>query len=208
MIYDNYFVVLDLETGGLSASKNPITEVACVVLNHRLETVKEYQTLVKPYGNLVIEAQALKVNGLTLEEINKGKESKQVVLELIDLFKSLKVGKYTKPILVGHNLENFDSKFLIEFFSFHNKDLFEVVDKHCEDTMWLARSKWGDDNESANFQLATCCHRAGIELVQGHRALADTKSTAKLFAYFIKCLRSEDNIQEKKTVRETFSFNF
>jgi DNA polymerase III alpha subunit (gram-positive type) len=209
MLYDNNYIVIDLETGGLSAQKNPITEVACVILNHQMEVIKEYQTLVKPYGNLVLERQALEVTGLTVEEINKGKDSKQVVSEMIDLFKPLKKGKFMKPIMIGHNIIKFDSKFLIEFFNFHNKDLFDVVDDHVEDTMWIARNKWGSDNESANFKLATCCARAEIELVQGHRALADTRSTAQLFSYFTKCLRSENTIvQEKKSVRETFTFNF
>lgn len=209
MLYPVNFIVCDLETGGLSAAKNPITEVACVVLDYQLNIIKEYESLVKPYGNLVIEKQALEATKMSLDEINKGKDSKDVVLELIDLFKSLKVGKFTKPILVGHNFEKFDLKFLVELFKFHNKDIFDYVEEHIEDTMWISRKKWGHDNESIDFKLVTCCNRAGANLIQAHRALPDTRATAQLFIYLMKCLRGEGSSEkpkEVKRIRESFKF--
>lgn len=209
MLYNNYWIVCDLESGGFSCEKNPVTEIACVILDYQLNVVKEYETLVKPYGDLVIERQALEVTGLSLDEINKGKESKQVVLELIDLFKPLKVGKYTKPILVGHNFEKFDLGFLVKLFQFYNKNLFDVVDSHVEDTLWDSRKKWGHVDSGPDFKLGTCCSRAGIELVQAHRALADTQATAKLFISLMKSLRGEGiskKVEEVKKVRDSFKF--
>jgi DNA polymerase-3 subunit alpha (Gram-positive type) len=209
MLYPVNFIVSDLETGGFSAEKNPITEIALVVVDINLNIIQEYETLVKPYGDLVIEKQALEVTKMDLNEINNGKDSKQVVLELIDIFKPLKAGKYTKPIFVGHNFEFFDLKFFIKLFEFHNKDLFDYIDKHVEDTMWISRKKWGHDNLNADFKLTTCCNRAGVEHVQAHRALPDTKATAKLFINLMKSLRSEVNgnkIVKEESVRDKFVF--
>jgi DNA polymerase-3 subunit alpha (Gram-positive type) len=210
MLYPVNYIVADLETGGLSEERNPITEIALVVLDINMNVVKEYETLVKPYANLIIDKQALEVTKMDINEINNGKDSKQVVLELIDIFKSLKVGKYTKPIFVGHNFEFFDLKFFVKLFELNNKNLFEFIDKHVEDTMWIARKKWGHDNLSADFKLNTCCNRAGINLIQAHRALPDTRATAKLFTYLTKSLRSESVgtkiVEEVKSVREKFNF--
>lgn len=208
MLYPVNFIVIDCETGGLSADKNPLTEIALVILDYQLNVIKEYETLIKPYGNLVIGREALEVTKLTIEEINSGKEPKQVVTELIDIFKSLKVGKFSKPILVGHNLEKFDIKFISKLFEFHNKNVFDYVEEHMEDTMWISREKWGHEESGPDFKLTTCCNRAGIELVDAHRALPDTRSTAQLFVHLMKSLRGEGQIvkKEEKKVRELFRF--
>jgi DNA polymerase III alpha subunit (gram-positive type) len=121
------------------------------------------------------------------------------------MFKGLKSGKFAKPILVGHNITGFDNKFLEKMFEYGNKNLWDVVDKNVEDTMYLSRYKWYDDS-IANFQLTTCCNKAGVELIQAHRALPDTKATARLFIEHIKSLRSQGSVQETKKVRETFKF--
>lgn len=208
MLYNNYWIVADCETGGFSAEKNPMTEVGIVILDSNLNVVKEYESLIKPYGDKFIQKEVLEVTGLTLQEINTGKDVKQVVTELIDLIKPFKVGKFMKPIFVGHNFEEFDIKFFESIFSFCKKDVFEVVSKHIEDTMWLSRMKWGIDGESTDFKLPTCCHRAGVEIVQAHRALVDTRSTAKLFTYLMNSLRNKNvggKVEEKK-IRDSFKF--
>ena len=206
-LYNNYWLIVDLETGGFSAEKNPVTEVAMVVLDCELNIVKEYSSLIKPYGDLVLSKEALQVTGLSIEELNTGKDVKQVVDELIEITKSLKIGKFIKPILVGHNFEDFDRPFFESIFTFCKKNVYETISKHIEDTLWISRKRWGIDNLNADFKLGTCCVRDGIDLVQAHRALADTRATAKLFVYLMKSLRGEgiQKVEEKK-VRETFKF--
>lgn len=206
MLYNVNYVVADIETGGLNWEKNPIVEVALYVLNSNLEPICEYESLVKPYGDLILTSEAMAVHKIPLEDINKGKDVKVLVKELIDFLRPLKVGKYAKPVMVGHNIEKFDGPYLASVFEFCNKNLFDVIDIHFEDTMWLARKKWGNEDQIANFQLTTCCNKAGIDLVQAHRAMSDTKATARLFEYFVNCLRSEKTEIKAEKPREKFRF--
>ena len=54
MKWENNFVVLDLETGGFSASKNPITEIAVIVLDINLNEILRYENYIKPYKVLMM----------------------------------------------------------------------------------------------------------------------------------------------------------
>ena len=201
---DYVWIVLDTETTGLSPEKNLMVEVACCPIdNITLEDVGEYDSLIKIYDKTKqIQQQALDANGLTLEDIANGKDSKVVIEELIQLFKKCKRGA-KKPIVVGHNV-NFDIGFLVEFFNFHNKNILDYVDEFTWDTMWLARLKWV---ESSNYKLGTCITNAGLELTNAHRAITDTRATKELFKAFIRSLRSEGtNSTQIKKYRHSFEF--
>lgn len=209
MEYNVPFIVADFETGGLSAEKNPAVEIAVVVLDNNCKEIQRYESLIKPYGDFIIEQQALQANGLTLNEINGGKDVKAVVNDLITLFTPLKkYQKFVKPILVGHNIAKFDIKFFKQIFEFCNKNLYEYVDEYLFDTQYHARFKWGQNNQIENFKLGTCCTKVGIELTNAHRAMADTEATAKLLTYFINDSRSIKTNSEVKIERFREKFKF
>lgn len=197
------YVVLDCETGGLKAEECALVEIAMCAFDCNLNDTGEYDSLIKPYGDYKITEGALKANGLTLEKINTGKGSKLVVEEMIDFLNDQRVGK-TKPIVCAHNAD-FDIGFLVEFFAFHKKDIEKFINpNHVFDTMWRARERWVT---LENYKLVTCCAAAGIELVDAHRALTDTRATKELTKYFLHSLRN-DSTGTKKEVRyrETFEF--
>lgn len=200
------YVVLDFETGGLLAAKNPIVEVALMAMDIDLNDIKTYETLVAPYGEYVIQSQALQANGLTMDQIKAGKDSKIVIQEVIDFFKSLKSGR-EKPILCGHNIDHFDLPFLEEFFSFHKKtNLSDLVnDKFTIDTLWWSRNCW---RESVNYQLGTACENAGITLIDAHRASTDTSANKELVKFFLKNLRGQGQggIKQEERFRVQFQF--
>ena len=206
--FDANFLVLDLETGGLSFEKNPILEIGCVAINNNLEDIGQYQSLIKPYdSSKKIEEQALKANGLTLDEVNKGKDSKIVIQEFIDFLKKLKKGKEL-PIVVGHNIDSFDLPFLDTFFTFHKEDLSKYLNaKFTIDTMWWSRLRW---QESVNYKLTTCAQNCGVDLVNAHRAMTDVQANKGLLKHLIKNLRAEGQVVEtsKKRFRENFKFQF
>lgn len=200
------YVVFDLETGGLKPTENPIVEIACCAFNHKLEDLKEYDTLIKTYDDsLVVTPGALKANGLTMTEIETGKDSLTVVNELIDFFSSLKV-KSQKPVLGGHNIKKFDIPFLEKFFQFHKKKLWDYVDTELFDTLILAHHAWSEHNP--NYQLGSCCATIGVQLINAHRALPDTRANAHLLKYFLGNLKgqSQGQIQSvgKRKFRESF----
>lgn len=205
MTFENTFVTFDLETGGLKSGENAVVEVCFLAIDCQLNEIKEYTTLVAPYGEYTIQPQALTANGLTLEQIRGGKDSMTVVQEIESFLKSLKVGR-EKPILCGHNIDWFDIPFLDEFFKFHKKELSTLVnDKFTIDTMWWSRIMW---NESVNYKLATCCENANITLANAHRASTDAKANQELVKFFLKNLRGQGvgSLVKEKRFREEFQF--
>lgn len=205
MEYNANFVCLDLETGGLSASKHAVVEVSFQAFDRDLNDIKEYTSIVAPYGEYEITSQALQANGLTMEQIKSGKDSIIVVQELELFLKSLKVGR-EKPILCGHNIDKFDLEFLDEFFSFHKKSISDLVNNTFTiDSLWWSRITW---KESINYQLGSCCENAGISLIDAHRAGSDTKANKELVKSFIKSLRGQGQINEVKEQRFRATFQF
>ena len=70
------YICFDIETGGLSADKNPITEFAMIVYDcQTLQEKFRFETFIKPYDNLVYEPEALKHTGITLEMLKDGIDS-------------------------------------------------------------------------------------------------------------------------------------
>lgn len=207
MRFDVNFVTFDIETGGLKAEKNPVLEIALYSMEKGLDDNDDYNNIIKPYGDYVIEDAALAANGMNLDLINeKGIDSGQVVKDVIKYLKGNKVGR-NLPVLCGHNIIKFDIPFMIEFFKFHGEDFTKYYNTDfLLDTMWWSRMYW---LESPNYKLGTCCDNAGIELVDAHRAVSDTIANKELVKYFIKSLRSgeaEGEQKEKKRFRDTFKF--
>ena len=85
MIYDNYYIVMDCETGGLEYTKNPITEIAAVILDYKMNKIEEFSSYIKPYDNLQYEQKALDYTNITMEMINSG----ETVDKIIGILKQL-----------------------------------------------------------------------------------------------------------------------
>ena len=205
MKYESVIAVFDLETGGLIATENPMCEIAFCPIDVDLKELKEYNSIIAPYDDsLVYTEGALKANGMTMEQIKAGKSSVLVIKELCDYLTSLKRGR-NKPILAGHNIKKFDIPFLEAFFKFHKVDLWKFVDGD----FWIDTLHWSrlKHIESANFKLGTVCDINDIELVNAHRAVADTRANKELAKKYISCLRSEMREQfEENRYRVNFEF--
>lgn len=204
-MYECHYIVMDFETGGFSAEKNPITEVGLVALNHKFEKVQEWGSFVRPYNNLAVEKGALQATNLTLEEIMTGIDQKEAYQKISSIFKELKCSKFNKPHLAGHNFYRFDMPFLRYLFKLNNDDVDKYID-YVWDTMRMAQYMWSTDS-IPNYQLGTCCKRAGIELVEAHRALPDTVATSQLFSFFKSTPSSTaEVVTEKRRFRDEFRF--
>lgn len=201
------FVVFDTETGGLSAEKNSVLEIACCSFDINLNDGPEYESgIMKVYDNREVTAGALNANGITMSQVLSGRDPETVLNEFIKYLSSMCVGR-NKPVLCGHNIDSFDVPFLLSLFKFFGKDLTKYANEEFTiDTMWWARTKWP---ESVNYRLGTCVENAGFELVNAHRALNDTRANRDLVKHFITSLRFDgattSTVEEKK-YRETFQF--
>ena len=209
----NYILVYDFETGNLCNSKciafenAPCVEIAMVCIDMKtLEIVDELDRIF-PYNykeDLIYSEQATAVHGIT-EQMQE-----ELATPLKDIYKELKTWftKYKNPrqlcTLAGHNIVGFDNPFMKNFFAYMKDDIDNYV-KYYIDTMQIAHMA---ALEQMNYQLGTCCQLAGIDLVDAHRALNDTKANAQLFISYVKKLRGEgqqSNVEKKEErYRESF----
>lgn len=186
------FIVYDLETGGFHAEKNSVIEVAfiAVVRNKKgVLTIDEnlsFESLVLPYNDdLVIEDQALQVNKITMKEIKKYgnpvERIKDVLVEMVQTLNPDKGNRYA-PILVGHNIQKFDNKFLSKFLDDIGAPPINVLfSELCIDTYAEAIRLFDDDEKIQSLSLGSLCEYFGITLPIAHRAYDDALANAKLF---------------------------
>lgn len=210
MLYNCHYICYDLETSGLNYLKNQITQVGLIVTDSFFMEKMRYETFIKPYNDMIIEDVALKYCGFSLDEIiSKGVEMKQVYLNLKILFQKFKVGKYQKPVLVGHNIGNFDNDFLEYLFILNNDDIYNYVEKSFFDTIIIARVKDGI-SEVENYKLSPVCERMGLHLIEAHHALNDAEITLELFKKYVAIIRNKSTgtseLVEEEKFRDGFQF--
>lgn len=179
-------VIVDLETGGFDAIKNPVLEIGAVsvVMNEqgKLQPGEKFHYHIEPYPGLYIEPAALEFTG-----IDPTHPFRQAVSErdgLAELFQNLrrlqKDANCQRCVLVGHNAW-FDLAFLraaterndVKRSPFHSFTSF--------DTATLGGLAFGQT------VLAKACQAAGIafDTREAHSALYDAERTAELFCLIV-----------------------
>lgn len=201
----NPIIIFDWETGGLDCTKNPVTELAMIVLNGvTLEEILRYDDMIKPYNdNLVYQQEALDHSGITMVDLNnKGITIHELGENLLTVFKEANIhgSKTARPILVAHNAD-FDRGFLQAVCKELKLDISKLVDgefdpwgnfvPHVIDSVdWAKRLEATRTDHTTKFKLGHCCQRAGVEYIDGHRAINDCTSLADLFRYYSARLSS------------------
>ncbi len=204
----NPIICLDFETGGLKSKKNPATQIAYQAFE--LDTYKpllEYSSYIQPYADLEIEDEALKYTGITYAQLANGIDSKELVKKMCEDFKSVTHSHTKKPILLGHNV-GFDINFLTFLFTFNKVDIEKYLScnegiPNSIDTLSSAKKKWAKDDKMTSYNLASCCQKAGIEIIDAHDAMNDVKATKELFFYFTNGLRSGSHDSTEETTKHT-----
>lgn len=155
------FVVIDCETTGLSRTDR-VVEVAAVTLDgSSLEVVDEYDTLINPQRDV----GPVNIHGVTASMVEAAPTFDEVGAAL--------GSKLDGAVLVAHNLQ-FDARMLSQ--EFERIDIsFDAGEGIC--TLAATHEK-----------LIKACRRFGVALEHQHRALADARATATLFA---RCLELE-----------------
>jgi DNA polymerase III epsilon subunit-like protein len=207
----NSYIIIDFETGGLDrkeglhAKKYPVTEFAALAINGvNLQEIIKYDNLVKPYDNsLIYDPQAATATGINRELCEaEGIPLRTLVDDIILVIEEANLygSKTARPIFVAHNWP-FDRGFLMEIFRRAGKDLSKLVNGGWDnfgnfipqgiDTIELAKNCWAEITENTTkYNLGACCLKAGVNYVDGHRAMNDVIPTADLFRYFSTRLRS------------------
>lgn len=189
------YVVLDIETSGLSPKTNSIIEIAAVKYQSGIQ-VDTFESLVSTNDILPLDIQTL--TGISLEELSEAPALDQVIPSFADFIKDLP--------LVAHN-SSFDLSFLrIAFskcgFTLNNEEI---------DTLKLARKAFPC---LTRHTLSALKEYLGIHVDTSHRALPDALATGELY---IRCTEqliknrtntTSDEVAEigastKKSVKQT-----
>ncbi|WP_303673110.1 3'-5' exonuclease [Vampirovibrio chlorellavorus] len=177
---DAVFSVLDLETTGLNAKRNAITEVTAIQYKNGVE-IGKYSTLIKPTEAIPEEVELL--TGISNDMV---KNAPALVMALSEL--SAFLGP--SPIIVGHNV-SFDIGFLKEKISQSGLDVFadryDLSRAFC--TKVLAQKALPSLPSYEGIVVATA---VGYHNPNPHRAEADVRMSAAILFALIEKLQAEN----------------
>lgn len=163
------YVVIDIETTGVSVAEDEIIEMGVLVVN-KGKIEKEFQTLVKAEKKISEAIEELTgINDKMIRE--QGKELNEVLTDVIQLMGEL-------PI-VCHNAD-FEKGFLKAAFKRHD---IPAPDNQFIDTLTMARKLVED---ISNYKLATLLNYFKIDAGNSHRSIQDCKNTRVLYEKLIE----------------------
>ncbi|MDP8101773.1 ribonuclease T [Phocoenobacter atlanticus] len=179
-------VVIDVETSGLNAQTDALLELAAITVKMDekgyLIADQKCHFHIKPFEGANINPESLKINGINLEDENRGAIAEVVAIpEMFKMVrKAMKEQGCQRAIIVAHNA-TFDQQFLQQAVKrigakrdpFHPFAMF--------DTATLAGFVYGQT------VLVKACQMAEIPFdnKQAHGALYDTEITAELFCKMV-----------------------
>lgn len=178
---------IDLETGGLDAKRNPILQIA-VVIEDNGKKLGEFSSYINPHKSLIVEDEAIAVNGLT-QDVLKDEPDEATVIKLFTSFlQQFRVHNDEQFEFCGYN-SRFDMDFIVEMFKRHKQyrywDYFHYYDV---DVFALVKilGITGERYDEKKKRMVDCkkleciCKLFDIEL-KAHDAIADINATRKLF---------------------------
>ena len=170
------FLVVDVETTGLSTSEDLILQVGAVVARADGRIKRRFSWYVRPgdrdFPWSSPEPPAHHIHGITNEQVSGGVPTRRAMRRLRRLAKH--------RILVAHNAK-FDYGFIASESQRHSVSI-DIAEPVC--TLELSRKL--DPKRSESHRLATLCERYGIPLDNAHDALCDATATARLLSILIK----------------------
>ncbi len=162
------FVVIDVETSGLSARRDRILQVAAVELDSSGAVVNEWSSFVRPRFGRVGPTH---VHGLTAASLRSAPAFRVVAPELARQLEG--------AVVVGHNID-FDWAFVRSSMRRARVPL-EPTARLC--TLDLSRSL--DPDRVMRHKLADICSRLDVPLDNAHDALADARATAEVLGHLL-----------------------
>ena len=161
------FIVFDTETTGLYPHLgDAIVELAALKIDKQGTVLAQFHHYIN--AGVPCHPETVKIHGLTDQFIAKHGKSLEEVMPAFLAF-------IEKTTLVGHNIREFDLKFL-------NRHLVQVnlepVENAIIDTLDLSRTKMP---QMPNHKLGTLAQKFGIDYSKAHRAIEDVKINAEVF---------------------------
>jgi len=191
-LHETVFTVFDVETTGLSAVNNRMTEIGIVKVRGG-EIIDEYETLLNP-GEF-IPPYITQMTGITNEMVHKKPSFDELAPKILDFIGN---NNTDTTILGGHNVR-FDYGFLNESLlrAGYNK-----LDHPALCTARLARRL---SRSLPSKSLDSLKRHFGIYTKRKHRAIDDARATAQILSIFIEQLVND---LEFETVEDVIGFQF
>ena len=178
---DREYVVLDIETTGLHATKDRIIEIAAVKIGMDDKIIDEFHTMVDP--GMRIPPDSIKVHNITDDMVQGAPKIGEVMPQLAEFCKGY--------VVCAHNA-TFDIGFLRLDAAKAGVELPDTV----LDTLPLARAVVP---EIKRHKLDQVCKKLDVKLDTHHRALYDTRATAHML---IRLLERAKNNYGVRTLRD------
>lgn len=171
--FDEEFVVFDIETTGLSANTDRITEIGAVKIKNG-SIVEIFSELINP--EISIPDNITKLTGITDDMVR----DKETIREVLPRFLSF-AGEVP---LVAHN-----ALFDWGFIRIKAEEMGLKVNNPVIDTLQLSRNLL---TELKKHKLNIICDHLNIKLENHHRASDDATATAHVFLKFVEMLKERD----------------
>ena len=177
--YIEDYVVFDLETTGVSPYNDEVIEISAVKAR-KGKVVEEFSELVNPKRTIPFAAS--RVNNITDDMVSDAPFFDEVLRHFLKF-----VGE---DVLVGHNIQSFDMKFIYRDCEryFH-----QLITNDYVDTLILAKRCFP---EWRHRRLGDLADYYGISTRGAHRALEDCRMNQRVF----ELLGKEMNTEKKKTL--------
>jgi len=167
---DTEYIILDIETTGLNAKKDKITEFGMTRVKEG-KIIEEFECFVNP--EVPIPYRITEITGITDEMVKNAETIDKIIPKVIEFIGDL-------PI-VAHNA-NFD----LGFIKYNAKKQGYTINNTIIDSLQLARELYPDYK---NHKLGTIAKNLGIKVENAHRALDDVITLGKVFNKMIEALK-------------------
>lgn len=190
-------VIVDIETAGFNAKKNPLLEIAAVIVEPDaegfLQITETHSSNILPFKNSELDEAALKFNGIDpYHPFRMAVDEREALARIFKPIKNaVKRNDCNRAILVGHN-PAFDINFLnaaiertkIKRSPFHPFSSF--------DTATLGGLIYGQT------VLAKVAQAAGLawDSDKAHSALYDAEQTARLFCMMVNRWKKLEQLEK------------
>jgi len=193
-------VIVDIETAGFDAKKNPMLEIAAVIVEYdeqeNLVVTEDYSANVIPFEKSILDPAALKFTGIDPYHPFRMSVTEKEALD--KLFKPIKLAvkrnNCSRAILVGHN-PNFDINFLnaaierskVKRSPFHP---FSTFDTATLGGLMYKQTVLAKIGMAANMPW---------DNEQAHSALYDAKQTAEIFCKIVNRWKHLEALDDNAT---------
>lgn len=169
--FDGEFIVFDVETTGLNATCDKITEIAACKVNHG-KIIDEFSTLVNP--EIAIPQHIERLTGITNETVKNARTIDEVLPDFIDFC--------ANSVLVGYNMD-----FAMAFIKQSASRLGITYNPPTMDILALSRSLLPSLEK---HNLKTLCEFFSIEFDEKSSLIEYNKAQAEIFFHLCKIMKN------------------